>query len=197
MPFEPAKLRSVVEELLRENKALTEKQVKAAAAKALRVKAEDVGSAVIRDVRKSMGIDRPKALDHAREMLRKNPKLEARSVVAEIAEKFGIRLGPPDVSRLRPKEGKRPRRDGRLARAVKAPRGRRGARPAGAEGAGSAVSPEQPAGAEPVPEGAGRGRVAPAPLVLRKGEIAMTFEGKGEPTDLARFFLSLAEGAKR
>ena len=197
MPFEPAKLRSVVEELLRENKALTEKQVKAAAAKALRAKAEDIGAAVIRDVRKSMGIDRPKALEHAREMLRKNPKLEARSVVAEIAERFGIRLGPPDVSRLRPKEGKRPRRDGRLAKAGKVPRGRRGARAVGTEGAGPAVSPEPVAGAEPASEGAGRSRVAPAPLVLRKGQIAMTFEGKGEPADLARFFLSLAEGARR
>src|SRR5512143_3904215 len=107
--------RTSVEDLLRTNKALTEREVKTAVGKTLRVSPRDVRASLIRDVRRSLGIDRPSALAFARGMLAKEPGIEAKKVMDAIQERFGIRLGPPDVSRLRPEtragaRGGRPKR---------------------------------------------------------------------------------------
>lgn len=107
------KLRAVVRELLEKDKTLTEKDVKRRAARALKIKPEDFSGGLVREVRKVLGIDRPTALAHARELLRKDPALEARAVVETVAERFGIRIGPPDVSRLRPSAGAGRSRAGR------------------------------------------------------------------------------------
>lgn len=123
------KLRTVVRELLEKDKSLTEKEVKAKAARALKVKPDDFSGGLVRDVRKSLGVDRPTALAYARELLRKDPALEARTVVETVAERFGIRIGPPDVSRLRPTAGAGRSRAGRKP----------GPRPAAAAGTASLV----------------------------------------------------------
>ncbi len=57
---------------------------------------------VIREVRKSLGIDRPRAITYARNLLAKYPTLEAKKVIEDVKEKFGISLAAPDVSHLRP-----------------------------------------------------------------------------------------------
>src|SRR5512143_2740592 len=127
--------RTSVEDLLRTNKALTEREVKTAVGKTLRVSPRDVRASLIRDVRRSLGIDRPAALAFARGMLAKEPGIEARRVMDAVNERFGIRLGPPDVSRLRP--------DTRAARASRSNRGRK---PKDASrGPARAARPERPA----------------------------------------------------
>ena len=107
------KLRQTVESLLKENKALNERDVKAAVGKLLKMKPAEIGAGVIREVRRKLGIDRPAALAWARALLAKAPTTEARVVIDAIAERFGIRVGPPDVTRLRPQEARRPRKNGR------------------------------------------------------------------------------------
>ena len=104
-------------DLLKKNKALTEREVKALIGKAFKLNPKTVGAAVIRDVRAALGIDRPGALALARKMLVENPALEAKKVIGTIAAKFGIRLGPPDVSRLRPRRNGAATRRGRPRRA--------------------------------------------------------------------------------
>jgi hypothetical protein len=183
MPLDDEKVRSYVKSLLEETKSLTEKEVKAAIAKSFKVSAKDVGAGLIRDVRKEMGIDRPTALAYAKSLLKKEPLLEGKAVVEAIASKFGIRLGPPDVSRLRPKRVKAARPRGRGARkagvAKTTPRARRaGRRPrtlALLKASGSKVR-----------------RAAKSPA---GGAIALSFEGTGHPADLAAFFLSLGKEA--
>ena len=180
MATDGEKLRQTVEALLKENKALNEKDVKVAAAKALKLKPAEIGAGVIRDVRRKMGIDRPTALAWARTLLAKEPTTEARVVIDAIAEKFGIRVGPPDVTRLRPKEARRPRKNGRK-------KGGRAGRP-------TVLRPE----VVDVPPKKGRGKAArmPEPVVVEgpvKGEVSVTFQGRGTPEDLARFFLSLSK----
>jgi len=174
------RLRQTVESLLRENKALNERDVKAAAGKALRVKPAEIGAGVIREVRRKLGIDRPTALAWARDLLQKAPTTEARVVIDAIAEKFGIRVGPPDVTRLRPSEARRPRKNGRK-------KARRAARP-------RVLKPEVVS--EAPKKGRGKGAKAPEPVVVPgpvKGEVSVTFQGRGTPEDLARFFLSLSK----
>ena len=100
MPADAARVRAAIEEALKGNKALTEREVKAAVAKTLRIPPGNVGASTIRDVRKALGIDRPSALDHARTLLANEPAAEARRVIEEVNERFGIRLGAPDVSLL-------------------------------------------------------------------------------------------------
>ncbi len=175
------KLRQTVESLLKENKALNEKDVKAAAGKLLKMKPGQIGAGVIREVRRKLGIDRPAALAWARAFLAKAPTTEARVVIEAIAEKFGIRVGPPDVTRLRPKEARRPRKNGR----------KKAGRPAGR------TTVLQPEVVEAAPK-KGRGKAArmPEPVVVPgplKGEVSVTFQGRGNPEDLARFFLSLSK----
>ncbi|MEO6324064.1 MAG: hypothetical protein ABIT01_20520 [Thermoanaerobaculia bacterium] len=204
--------------------------MKAAAVKVLKVSPREVGASVIRDVRKKMGIDRPSALSHARAVLAKDPNVEARKVIDAIRERFGIRLGPPDVSRLRPRTAStgrgRPAKRGRRPKAAVAARpaaapaaqpavaaksaaapARKGRRPAkkgrranaGKPAAASAVtSSPAPAPAMAAAPKRGRGRPRSAPkaeavaAAPKGGEISMTFEGKGNPADLAAFFLSLS-----
>lgn len=180
MATDTDKLRQTVEALLKENKGLNERDVKVAAAKALRMKPADVGAGVIREVRRKMGIDRPSALAWARALLSREPTTEARVVIDAIAEKFGIRVGPPDVTRLRPKEARRPRKNGRK-------KGGRAARP-------TVLRPEVVDAAPR--KGRGRAAKAPEPVVVPgpvKGEVSVTFQGRGTPEDLARFFLSLSK----
>ena len=174
MALDVEKVRAYVTGLLKKNKALTEREVKAQIGKAFKVNPKSVGAAVIRDVRAALGIDRPGALAHARKMLAENPALEAKKVIRTIGEKFGIRLGPPDVSRLRPrKKGVAPRR-GRPPKGVKGGPGRRAK--------AAAPAPE-------VPGRAGRGAKAPS---RGKGVISVSYQGKGLPEALASFFRSLA-----
>lgn len=175
MAMDSERLREAIESLLEENKALNEKDVKLAVGRSLKLKPGEIGAGVIRDVRRRLGIDRPAALSWARAQLAKAPTTEARVIIEGVAEKFGIRIGPPDVTRLRPKEARRPRKNGRKKagrtkvlkpEVVDVPRKGRG---------------RTGAVAEPV--------VVPGPV---KGEVSVTFQGRGTPEDLARFFLSLS-----
>lgn len=174
------KLRQTVESILQKNKSLNERDVKAVAGKALKVKPEEIGAGVIREVRREMGIDRPAALAWARALLAKAPTTEARVVIEGVAEKFGIRVGPPDVTRLRPKEARRPRKNGR--KKVGRPVSARVLRPEVVEAAPKKGREKTTKAAEPM---AGQGPV--------KGEVSVTFQGRGNPEDLARFFLSLSK----
>ncbi len=160
------KAQSYVVDLLRRNKALTEREVKARLGKAFRLKPAEIGAGLIRQVRRRMGIDRPAALAYARAMLRKEPLLQARKVIGAVGEKFGIRLGPPDVSRMRPKRARAGR--GRAGRRTRRPAGRRAAAPAAA-----------------------RGRVRRRPGRPSRGAISVTYQGTGSPEALAAFFRSL------
>jgi hypothetical protein len=182
MTLDAEKVRAFVKELLAETKSLTEKEVKAAVAKNFKAPVKDVGAGLIREVRKGLGIDRPAALAFAKAMLRKEPLTEAKTVVEAVANRFGIRLGPPDVSRLRPKSVKAAR-----------PRGR-GARKA----AGAPAGKPAPQGrkAKPAPRLKATGsKVQRAPRSGTAGSITMSFEGSGHPADLAEFFLSLGKDA--
>lgn len=174
------RLREAAETLLKDNKALNEKSAKAALAKMLKVKPAEIGAGVIREVRRQLGIDRPAALAWARALLAKAPTTEARVVIDEVAEKFGIRLGPPDVTRLRPQEARRPRKNGR----------KKARRASGPKVLRPEVVEEAPR------KGRGRGAKGPEPVVVPgpvKGEVSVTFQGRGNPEDLARFFHSLSK----
>ncbi len=170
MAIDLEKLRAQVRDLLEQNKGLTEKEVKEKAARTLRVKPADVSGGIVREVRKSMGIDRPSALSFARDVLKKDPGMEARTLIQAVGERFGIRIGPPDVSRLRPASAK--------ARTGRKP----GPKP-GMKRAAQAPAPA-PAGPRPV-------------VKLGKGEIAVVVEAKGKPGDVARFFESIGKAARR
>src|SRR5512143_2544847 len=104
-----AGIRTFVTDTLKKNKALTEREVKAAIGKAFKLNPKTISAGVIRDVRKRLGIDRPGAIAYAKAMLKKDPVLEAKKVIETVGSKFGIRLGPPDVSRLRPAGTRRQR----------------------------------------------------------------------------------------
>lgn len=217
MALDANKFRSFVEDFLRSDRSRTEREVKAAAIKVLKLNPREVGASVIRDVRKKMGIDRPSALSHARALLAKDPAIEARKVIDAIREKFGIRLGPPDVSRLRPRSGStgrgRPARRGRRSASAARPTPAQAAAPAPAKArrparrgrrarksSATSVSTKQPVASVAATSAAPKRRpgrpvraaAAPAPVTAAKSEISMTFEGKGNPADLAAFFLSLS-----
>jgi hypothetical protein len=209
MELDAAKVRNYVTDLLKKNKALTEREVKAAIGKLFKVKPEEVGAATIRQVRKRLGIDRPRAIAHAKSLLAKDPLVQAKKVIGEVADKFGIRIGPPDVSRLRSKKVKAARRGGRVAKAkATAP----AAAPAAAPVAAAKAAPARgrrrrgrprkaapAAAAAPVVGGmvsapaAGRRGRGGRPAGTGKGDIAVVFNGKGKPQDLATFFLSLGK----
>src|ERR1019366_4691526 len=93
----------------KKNKKLTEREVKAAVRKGLKLGRAPIGAGVIRQVRRSLGIDRPRAIAYVRNLLAKNPTLEAKKVIEDVGKRFGISLGPPDVSRLRPAGARRKR----------------------------------------------------------------------------------------
>lgn len=180
MAVETGKARTFVTDLLKKNKALTEKEVKTAIGKAFKVSPRDVGAAVIREVREGLGIDRPGAIAFARKMLTQDPTLEAKKVIGAIGSKFGIRLGAPDVSRLRPKKkGKGgPRR--RARRVVAAAPVKRGpGRPRKAAGVTAVAAVKRAVKGRP-------GRPALG------GRISVSYQGTGSPEALAAFFRSLA-----
>lgn len=158
-----AGIRTFVVDQLKKNKALTEREVKAAIGKVFKLNPKSISAGVIRDVRKRLGIDRPGAIAYAKAMLKKNPVLEAKKVIDAVGSKFGVRLGPPDVSRLRPAGSRR----------------RRSPRKVGAAGAGGAS--------------VRRGKPGRPPKATRSGgAISVTYQGNGKPEDLAAFFRSLA-----
>src|SRR5664280_2457070 len=97
-----ARLKAYITDILKKNKNLTEREVKAAVRRGLKLGRAPSGAGVIREVRRSLGIDRPRAIAYARKLLAKNPTLEAKKVIEELGERFGISLQAPDVSRLRP-----------------------------------------------------------------------------------------------
>jgi hypothetical protein len=183
MAEQPEKVRAFITDLLKKNKALTEREVKAKIGREFKLTPKSISAGVIREVRAALGIDRPGALAFARKMLAETPTLEAKKVIGAIAAKFGIRVGPPDVSRLRPRRAgaaPAPRR-GRPPKAV-----RRGAgRPSKAAKRGPG-RPPKPAAAAPVPG------VRALP-VKRGGSITVTYHGSGSPEALAAFFRSLSK----
>jgi len=158
----PTGIRAFVTDLVKKNKVLTEREVKAAIGKAFKLNPKTISAGVIHDVRRRLGIDRPGAIAYAKAMLKKNPVLEAKKVIDTVAGKFGIRLGPPDVSRLRPSGSKR-QRTVRVARL-----------------AGKAAASVR------------RGRPGRPPKASRSGGISVTYQGSGRPEDLAAFFRGLA-----
>jgi hypothetical protein len=163
MDKSPAGIRTFVMDQLKKNKALTEREVKAAIGKVFKLNPKTISAGIIRDVRKRLGIDRPGAIAYAKAMLKKDPVLEAKRVIDAVGSKFGVRLGPPDVSRLRP-AGSRRRRSAR--KAVTAAAG------------GASVR---------------RGKPGRPPKAARSGgAISVTYQGNGKPADLAAFFRSLA-----
>ena len=193
MAEQPQKVRTFVMDLLKKNKALTEREVKAKIGREFKLNPKSISAGVIREVRAALGIDRPGALAFAKKMLAESPALEAKKVIGAIASRFGIRLGPPDVSRLRPRRsGVAPRRGrppkvagrgpGRPAKVAKRGPGRpRKAAPAPA----AATAPAAPAAAP----AAKRGRPAAA---KKGGSITVTYQGTGSPEALAAFFRSLS-----
>jgi ribosomal protein L23 len=169
MDTNPAGIRTFVLDLLKKNKALTEREVKAAIGKAFKVNPKEISAGVIRAARKRLGIDRPGAIAFAQAMLKKNPVLEAKKVIDAVGSKFGVRLGPPDVSRLRP-SGSRRRRAARATAPM-----------AKAAGSGAVTAPAR------------RGRPGRPPKAGRSfGSISVTYQGSGRPEDLAAFFRGLA-----
>lgn len=99
--------RAAVTTMLTRNKSLTEREVKAALTKTLG--GRPINARVIRDVRRRLGIDRPRAVVWARQLLVKTPRLEAKRVIAEVRERFGVHFSPPDVTRLRPEAARQKR----------------------------------------------------------------------------------------
>lgn len=85
---------------MKAKKGLTEREVKVAIARELGLGSRPINARVIREVRRNLGIDRPRAIAAARKMLVKTPRLEAKKVIADVSERFGIRLSPPAVTRL-------------------------------------------------------------------------------------------------
>ena len=171
MPDQTARMREAIESLLKGKKSLTEREVKAAVARTLKTKPAMIGAGMIRDVRKRLGIDRPAALAYARQLLQKDTAMEAKKIIGAVGDRFGIRLGPPDVSRLRPTRA----RVGRGAR-------RKPGRPPKGRGATA-----------PAPMTMSMGRPAAAAKANGKGTISVTFQGSGAPDALAAFFLSLGQ----
>lgn len=96
-----------VRALLTKNKALTENEVLD------RIKG--TSRKEIRALRVALGIDRQSAIADARGRLAKEPGMPAGRLISDILAAHGVRLGPPDVSRLRPvkkKTGRRPKSEG-------------------------------------------------------------------------------------
>lgn len=113
-----SRVKVYVTDILKKNKKLKEREVQAAVRKGLKLGRKPIGAGVIREVRKSLGIDRPRAIAYARNLLAKNPTLEAKKVIEDVGKKFGISLAAPDVSHLRPAGTRRKK----LLRRKRAPR---------------------------------------------------------------------------
>ena len=180
MALETGKVRTFVTDLLKKDKALTEKEVKAAIGRVFKTNPRDVGAGVIREVREALGIDRPGAIAFARKMLTQDPTLEAKKVIGAIGSRFGIRLGAPDVSRLRPKKKGKGGPGRRARKAVAAAPVKRGpGRPRKVAAVTAVTTVAKAAKGRP-------GRPAPG------GRISVSYQGTGSPEALAAFFRSLA-----
>lgn len=162
MSVDAGKVRAAVESTLKETRTLTEREVKAAVARLLKTKPGAIAATVIRDVRKAMGIDRPAAIAFARQLIRKDPTAPAKSVIEAVAARYGVRIGAPDVSRMRPEKSKRA-----TGRRASAGRPRRGA-----EKPVKAVKAAKPAKAakseEAAKVSAPAAEASPAPAKVRK-----------------------------
>lgn len=157
------RVKAYVTDILKKDKKLKEREVQAAVRKGLKLGRAPIGAGVIREVRRSLGIDRPRAITYARNLLAKNPTLEAKKVIEEVGERFGISLAAPDVSHLRP--GKK-KVSGHLRRA----RARK----------------KKVAAAKVKPQPMRRGRRSFA-------AVSATHRAKGTPEEVARFFRSLVQ----
>jgi hypothetical protein len=158
-----ARVKAYITAILKKNKSLTEREVKAAVGKGLKLGRKPIGTGVIRQVRRSLGIDRPRAISYARNLLAKYPTLEAKKVIEDVGKKFGISLQPPDVSRLRPGRKKVPAR-------------LRGARARKKKVAAAKVEAHPVRKSQRSPE-----------------TVSGTHKAKGTPEEVARFFRSLAQ----
>ena len=107
MDTSDARVKAYITDVLKKNKTLTEREVKAAVRRGLKLGRAPLSAGVIREVRRKLGIDRPRAIAYAKSLLAKNPTLEAKKVIEDVGERFGIRLQAPDVSRLRPAGARR------------------------------------------------------------------------------------------
>lgn len=59
---------------------------------------------MIRAVRRHLGIDRPSCLADVRKALEDHPEWKGAAAISYARSRYGIQLGAPDVSRLRPKK---------------------------------------------------------------------------------------------
>src|SRR5271169_3990088 len=94
-----ARLKAYITDILKKDKALNEREVKAAVQRGLKLGRTPIGAGVIREVRRSLGIDRPLAIAYAKSLLVKHPTLEAKKVIEDVGKRFGISLQAPNVSR--------------------------------------------------------------------------------------------------
>jgi hypothetical protein len=98
--------------MLRANKSLNERELKKEAARRLR---KDVPLPAIREARRKLGIDRASAQREAQKMLLAG-KMTGTQVIEAIRKRFGVKLFPPELSRLRRKAGIAPLRRPRAVR---------------------------------------------------------------------------------
>ena len=158
-----ARLKAYITNILKKNKTLNERDVKAAVRKGLKLGRAPIGAGIIREVRRSLGIDRPRAITYARDLLAKHPTLEAKKVIEDVGARFGIGLQAPDVSRLRP--GKK-KVSGHLRRA----RARK----------------KKVAAAKVKPQPMRKSQRS-------SGAVTATHKATGTPEEVARFFRSLVQ----
>jgi hypothetical protein len=100
--------------MLRANKSVNERQLKKDAAR--RLGRKDVPLPAIREARRKLGIDRGSAQREAQKMLRSG-KMSGPQIIEAIQKRFGVKLFPPELSRLRRKAGIAPLRRRRAAAA--------------------------------------------------------------------------------
>jgi hypothetical protein len=158
-----ARVKGYITDILKKDRSLNELAVKAAVRKGLKLGREPINAGVIREVRRSLGIDRPRAITYARNLLAKYPTLEAKKVIEEVGERFGISLAAPDVSHLRP--GKK-KVSGHLRRA----RARK----------------KKVAAAKVKPQPMRKSQRS-------SGAVTATHKATGTPEEVARFFRSLVQ----
>ncbi len=161
-----ARVKAYITDILKKNKTLNEREVKAAVRRGLKLGAKPIGTGVIREVRRSLEIDRPRAIAYTQNLLAKYPTLEAKKVIEDVGERFGISLQAPDVSRLRPAGARRKKVSGAKVKS------------------------------QPMRKRASIVRVEAQPVRKSKrssGAISVTHEAKGTPEVVAHFFRSLAQ----
>ena len=189
MAFETGKVRAFVTDLLKKNKALTEKEVKAAIGKAFKLNPREVGAGVIREVREALG-HRPARRPRLRaEDADAGPDARGeeghrgdRREVRHPARPAGRLPPPPAEERSGAGRGRPPKARG-AGRAVRRRPPRRG--PGRPRKAAAGPARRQPAGSRPR-------RVRPLGAEKRSSRISVTYQGTGIPEALAAFFRSLA-----